>query len=77
MSAQAFLRQKLCLMTLVEMIFKKSKESRGQLSFSDVANETRIPLDEVEHLVMKAQSLGLVKGYIDQVDSIILVFALF
>ena len=60
-------------MTLVEMIFKRSKESRGHMSFSDVANETRIPLDEVEHLVMKAQSLGLVKGYIDQVDSMILV----
>lgn len=73
MSAQNFLRQKLCLMTLVEMIFKRSKESRGHVSFSDVANETRIPLEEVEHLVMKAQSLGLVKGYIDQVDSMILI----
>lgn len=77
MSAQSFLRQKLCLMTLVEMIFKRSKESRGQLSFSDVASETRIPLDEVEHLVMKAQSLGLIKGYIDQVDSMILVIIIF
>jgi 26S proteasome regulatory subunit N9 len=72
-SAQNFLRQKLCLMTLVEIIFKRSKESRGHMSFSEIASETRIPLDEVEHLVMKAQSLGLVKGYIDQVDSMILV----
>ena len=68
-----FLRQKLCLMTLIEIVFKRSKESRGHMSFTEIANETRIPLDEVEHLVMKALSLGLIKGHIDQVSQIVLV----
>jgi 26S proteasome regulatory subunit N9 len=72
-SSLGFLRQKLCLMTLIEIVFKRSKESRGHMSFKDVATETRIPLEEVEHLVMKALSLGLVKGYIDQVDQAILI----
>ncbi|KAJ7742491.1 hypothetical protein DFH07DRAFT_836612, partial [Mycena maculata] len=49
----AFLRQKICLMALIE---------------STIAEETRLPLDEVEHLVMKALSLKLIRGSLDQVD---------
>ncbi|KAJ3313256.1 26S proteasome regulatory subunit [Boothiomyces sp. JEL0838] len=70
-SALPFLRQKLCLMTLVESVFKRSKEERGRLSFADISKETRVAFDEVEHLVMKALSLGLIKGSIDEVDSIV------
>ena len=69
----AFLRQKLCLMTLMEIVFKKSKEERGRLPFSIIARDTRVGLDEVEHLVMKAFSLGLLKGKIDEVDSVVIV----
>ncbi|KAJ3275865.1 26S proteasome regulatory subunit [Terramyces sp. JEL0728] len=70
-AALSFLRQKLCLMTLVESVFKRSKEQRGKLSFADISKETRVTIDEVEHLVMKALSLGLIKGSIDEVDSIV------
>ncbi len=72
-SSLPFLRQKLCLMTLMEVVFKRSKESRGQMKFSDIATEIRIPLFEVEHLVMKALSLGLMKGFIDEVDQTVMV----
>ncbi|KAL2914444.1 26S proteasome regulatory subunit [Polyrhizophydium stewartii] len=68
-----FLRQKLCLMTLMEVIFKRSKEARGRMTFFEISRETRVALDEVEHLVMKAFSLGLIRGKIDEVDSVVLV----
>ncbi|KLO16511.1 hypothetical protein SCHPADRAFT_848095 [Schizopora paradoxa] len=62
-----FLRQKICLMALIEAVFKRNADNRV-LSFQTIAEETRLPLDEVEHLIMKALSLKLIKGSIDQVD---------
>ncbi|KAE9392742.1 hypothetical protein BT96DRAFT_1000043 [Gymnopus androsaceus JB14] len=38
------------------------------MSFSTIAEETRLPIAEVEHLVMKALSLNLIRGSMDQVD---------
>ncbi|KAI8930000.1 hypothetical protein BC831DRAFT_440903 [Entophlyctis helioformis] len=70
-SALPFLRQKLCLMTLIEAVFKRSKESRGRMTFFEISRETRVALDEVEHLVMKALSIGLIRGKIDEVDSVV------
>ncbi|XP_054707398.1 26S proteasome non-ATPase regulatory subunit 13-like [Uloborus diversus] len=61
------LRQKISLLCLMEMTFKRPGNNRV-LTFSEIANETRLPENEVELLVMKALSLGLVKGSIDQVD---------
>ncbi|RKP34962.1 hypothetical protein BJ085DRAFT_41317 [Dimargaris cristalligena] len=69
-SHAAFLRQKICLMTLIEILFKRISVSR-RMTFEDVAKETRLNIEEVEHLVMKALSLGLIKGHIDQVDQVI------
>jgi len=63
----AFLRQKICLMALIESVFKRSADNRT-MSFQTIAEETRLPLDEVEHLVMKALSLKLIRGSLDQVD---------
>ncbi|KAG9005667.1 26S proteasome regulatory subunit [Tulasnella sp. JGI-2019a] len=62
-----FLRQKICLMALIEAVFKRSGDQRT-MSFQTIAEETRLPQDEVEHLVMKALSLKLIRGTIDQVD---------
>ena len=39
-----------------------------QLSFNEVSLKTKLPEDEIELLVMRALSLGLVKGSIDQID---------
>ncbi|KAH3676076.1 hypothetical protein WICMUC_002373 [Wickerhamomyces mucosus] len=66
--SEPFLRQKICLMTLVELVFSKSIRT---ISFKDVSIATRLSLNEVEHLVMKALSLGLLKGSIDQVEQTI------
>jgi 26S proteasome regulatory subunit N9 len=60
-------------MTLMEIVFQRSKEERGKMAFAQIAEETRVSIDEVEHLVMKALSLGLIKGKIDEVDQIVMV----
>ena len=49
----AFLRQKICLMALIESVFKRHANDRT-MSFQTIAEETRLPANEVEHLVMKA-----------------------
>lgn len=49
------------------MTFKRPGNQRV-LSFREIATETDLPENQVELLVMKALSLGLVKGSIDEVD---------
>ncbi|KAG8189314.1 hypothetical protein JTE90_019071 [Oedothorax gibbosus] len=66
-SHQTDLVQKISLLCLMEMTFKRPGNNRV-LTFTEIANETKLPTNEVELLVMKALSLGLVKGSIDQVD---------
>jgi len=61
------MRQKMALLCLMEMTFQRAATDR-RLSFEDIARETRLPVDSIEHLVMRALSLGLIKGSIDQVD---------
>ncbi|XP_063231619.1 26S proteasome non-ATPase regulatory subunit 13 [Bacillus rossius redtenbacheri] len=61
------LRQKISLLCLMEMAFKRPAVSR-QLTFEEIANEARLPMNEVELLVMKGLAQGLVKGAIDQVN---------
>jgi len=63
----AFLRQKICLMALIESVFKRPANNRT-MPFQTIAEETRLPVDEVEHLVMKALSLKLIRGSLDQVE---------
>ncbi|BES94496.1 26S proteasome non-ATPase regulatory subunit [Nesidiocoris tenuis] len=61
------LRQKISLLCLMEMTFKRASNKRD-LKFSEISEATQLPLDNVELLVMKALAQGLVKGAIDQVD---------
>lgn len=58
------LRKKITLMCLMEMTFKSHD---GILTFQQIANYARIDPSDVEMLVMRALSLKLVKGTIDQV----------
>lgn len=59
------LRKKITLMCLMEMTFKSHD---GILTFDQIAHEARIEPADVEMLVMRALSLNLVKGNIDQVN---------
>ncbi|XP_061392288.1 26S proteasome non-ATPase regulatory subunit 13 [Musca vetustissima] len=64
------LRQKISLLCLMEMTFKRSATQRS-ITFEDIAEETQLPLKEVELLIMKALALDLVKGEIDQVAGVV------
>ncbi|KAK9247218.1 hypothetical protein V1506DRAFT_470840 [Lipomyces tetrasporus] len=65
-SSKEFLQAKICLMALIEAVFQRPASDRT-LPFQSIATETELPLEEVEYLVMKALSLGLIRGSIDQV----------
>ena len=64
-----FLRQKLFLMTLVEAIFHHLKTNR-LIPFSVISQATRVPLDQVEFLLIKSLSLKLVKGTIKEPEQV-------
>ncbi|CAD5110796.1 DgyrCDS161 [Dimorphilus gyrociliatus] len=67
---ETYMRQKICLLTLMEMTFRRPATERS-LTFAEIAKETNLSLNEVEHLIMKALSLNLVKGSIDQVEQVV------
>ncbi|XP_075250366.1 26S proteasome non-ATPase regulatory subunit 13-like [Convolutriloba macropyga] len=69
-AAETSLRQKISLLCLMEMAFKMPANNRN-LKFNDIASAIKINYDDVELLVMKALSLGLIRGCIDQVDEIV------
>jgi len=63
------LREKISLLSLMELVFQSPAGARG-LPFATIAAKAQIPVEQVELLVMKALSLGIVKGSIDQVEEI-------
>ncbi|WVQ71861.1 hypothetical protein IAR50_001403 [Cryptococcus sp. DSM 104548] len=69
-SSMSFLRQKICLMALIQTVFERPRDgSKREMSFQSIGEATRLPVHEVEHLLMKALSLNLIRGSLDQVDS--------
>ena len=52
------------------MAFKRPAHFK-QLTFNEIAKETKLPLNEIELLVMKAMSQNLLKGAIDQVAAMV------
>jgi 26S proteasome regulatory subunit N9 len=64
-----FLYQKISLSALTEAVFRRPPHDRT-MTFGTIADETKVQLNEIEHLIMKALSLGLIRGTIDQVAQI-------
>lgn len=64
------LRQKISLLCLMEMTFRRPSNQRI-LKFEEIAHETKLPIGEVELLVMKALAQDLVRGHIDQVAGVV------
>uniref|UniRef100_A0A674C700 26S proteasome non-ATPase regulatory subunit 13 n=1 Tax=Salmo trutta TaxID=8032 RepID=A0A674C700_SALTR len=64
---EAKLMQKIQLLCVMEMTFTRPANNR-QLTFHEIGQSAKIPVNEVELLVMKALSVGLIKGNIDEVD---------
>ncbi|XP_001649990.2 26S proteasome non-ATPase regulatory subunit 13 [Aedes aegypti] len=64
------LRQKISLLCLMEMTFKRPANKRT-ITFEEIAKEAKLPIKEVEILIMKALAQGLVKGAIDEVAGVV------
>lgn len=64
-----FLYQKISLSALTETVFRRPPHDRA-MTFAAISQETNVQPHEIEHLVMRALSLGLLRGTIDQVAEI-------
>ena len=64
-----FLWQKISLSALTEAVFRRPPHDRA-MTFATIAQETNVQPQEIEILIMKALSLGLLRGSIDQVAEI-------
>nr|XP_033784396.1 26S proteasome non-ATPase regulatory subunit 13 [Geotrypetes seraphini] len=64
---ESLLMKKIQLLCLMEMTFTRPANHR-QLTFEEIAKSAQVTVNDVELLVMKALSVGLVKGSIDEVD---------
>lgn len=62
----AVIKQKVILLSIMNLVFSRSSHDRN-ISFVDIAKAADIPLKEVEWALMKALSLKLVKGNINEV----------
>lgn len=69
-NSKKVLEQKFSLMALVELAFQQPKKQR-KLDFKQIAKVCRVNEDRVEHLLMRAMSLKLIEGSIDQVTETI------
>lgn len=61
-----YLNQKVRIIAFLELLFSCGQHEM-QISFSRIAEACQVSHDDVELLVMKAQSLDLIRGSIDQV----------
>jgi len=61
---------KMRILALLDLVFTRQKEDRN-IQFKIVAKIAEIEENDVEWLLMKAMSLGLIKGEIDQVDQFV------
>lgn len=67
-----FLNVKIRIAALLDLVFQKNKNERV-LQYREIANACFIDADKIELLVVKALSLGLIKGYIDEVENKVVV----
>jgi 26S proteasome regulatory subunit N9 len=64
-----FLKEKITLMFLTQMLFARIGPSGERtVPFQAIAEGARLQVSEVELLVMRALSLGLIRGTLDEVD---------
>lgn len=63
---EEFLKQKITILALMQLAFSRSLDH--SISFEEVEKTCRLPRKEVEYLLMRCMSLGLISGVIDNVD---------
>lgn len=60
-------KEKITLLALVNMVFERPSLERT-LAFEDVASRVNVTIDQVEWVIMRALSLNLIKGTMDQCE---------
>lgn len=64
-----FLKEKITLMCLAETLFQRIGPSANRtITFGEIATAASLPVEQVELLVMRALSLKLIRGHLDEVD---------
>lgn len=58
------------IIAFLELLFTVDKDERS-ISFSRIARDCNVNQNDVELLVMKAMSLELIKGQIDEVEELV------
>ena len=61
------LREKITILCLLQIVFQMPPDAR-EISLADIARRTKLSVDGVEYLLMKALSAKLIEGSIDQVE---------
>ncbi|CAK7900603.1 26S proteasome regulatory subunit Rpn9p [[Candida] anglica] len=69
---EVFLKQKIIIMALLELISLKPAANKV-LKFGEISEFTGADENDVEYLIIKCFSLGLIKGYINQIESSLIV----
>lgn len=64
------LYQKVRIISFLELLFEVDKDDRS-LKFERIAHHCQLDKNDVEMLLMKAMSLELIKGSIDEVDEVV------
>lgn len=64
------LKQKVRIISLLELLFEVDKDDRS-LKFDRISHHCRIEKGDVELMLMKAMSLQLIKGSIDEVEEVV------
>jgi len=67
LSRVELVKEKITLLALVNMVFERPSSERT-LDFTDISSRIGVPFEQVEWVIMKAFSLGLIKGSMDEVD---------
>lgn len=67
LSRVELVKEKITLLALVNMVFERPSSERT-LDFTDISSRIGVPFEQVEWVIMKAFSLGLIKGTMDEVD---------
>ena len=67
-----FLEMKIRIAALLDLIFQKNKNERTIL-YKEIMQNRLVESKQIEYIVMKALSLGLIKGHIDQVEEKVVV----
>uniref|UniRef100_A0A7R9YAW4 PCI domain-containing protein n=1 Tax=Pinguiococcus pyrenoidosus TaxID=172671 RepID=A0A7R9YAW4_9STRA len=65
-----FVKEKIALLAFMDLIFRKPAHERS-IPFKEIADRTRLAYEQVEWLIMRAMSLKLVKGVIDELEGVV------